>query len=390
MKVLLSAYACEPDKGSEPGTGWAWARAAASENDVWLLTRANNRTKIEAAMQQEPTLRLRPIYIDLPAWAHWWKRGPGGVHIYYFIWQKIARRRAKILHREERFDVAHHITFATDWLPAGVVGIRGLPAVWGPVGGTAPFPWALRRYLGMRGLAQELARVIIGGIGRRVFGDQMARSAAVVVAQNSEVARRFKRQNPIVEPNVAIRFDRSTRPPSLRSETDLVFVGRLVPWKGVAIAIDALTAPGMEGRKLTVIGAGPDRSRLRRRAENLGLANRVLFAGQLSRSEVSSFLEHSNALAFPSMHDSAGWAVAEAVAASRPVVTLALCGPQVIVERAGGGCSVAATKDASQAVARAIRLATAPTSPESVSDARLPSLLREWYGSAGSSGSTGL
>ena len=50
MKILVSAYACEPGKGSEPGAGWLWARAAARRHEVWVLTRANNREAIEAAL----------------------------------------------------------------------------------------------------------------------------------------------------------------------------------------------------------------------------------------------------------------------------------------------------------------------------------------------------
>ena len=39
MKVLLSAFACAPYRGSEPGVGWNWAMALAKYNDVVVLTR---------------------------------------------------------------------------------------------------------------------------------------------------------------------------------------------------------------------------------------------------------------------------------------------------------------------------------------------------------------
>jgi hypothetical protein len=38
MKVLLSALACEPDKGSEPEVGFRALLAAASHHEVWVLT----------------------------------------------------------------------------------------------------------------------------------------------------------------------------------------------------------------------------------------------------------------------------------------------------------------------------------------------------------------
>lgn len=36
MKILLSAYACEPNKGSEPGVGWSWATEYAKQHQVWV------------------------------------------------------------------------------------------------------------------------------------------------------------------------------------------------------------------------------------------------------------------------------------------------------------------------------------------------------------------
>ena len=38
LRVLLSAYACEPGKGSEAGNGWNWARELSRYEDVWVLT----------------------------------------------------------------------------------------------------------------------------------------------------------------------------------------------------------------------------------------------------------------------------------------------------------------------------------------------------------------
>ena len=54
MKILLSAYACEPNKGSEPGVGWHWAlELGYLGHDVWVLTRANNRPAIEAEQNRK-------------------------------------------------------------------------------------------------------------------------------------------------------------------------------------------------------------------------------------------------------------------------------------------------------------------------------------------------
>ena len=66
MKLLLSAYACEPSKGSEPGVGWNWAQALFRRGyDVHVITRSNNRRDIESAYKgQSPPITF--YYYDLP------------------------------------------------------------------------------------------------------------------------------------------------------------------------------------------------------------------------------------------------------------------------------------------------------------------------------------
>jgi hypothetical protein len=87
MKVLLSAYACEPGKGSEPGVGWNWVRQIAPFAEVWVITRSNNREAIEKALAEEPLPNVHWVYFDLPRWARFWKKGQRGVHLYYYLWQ---------------------------------------------------------------------------------------------------------------------------------------------------------------------------------------------------------------------------------------------------------------------------------------------------------------
>ena len=389
MKVLISAYACEPGEGSEPGAGWEWSRAAALEHEVWVLTRKNNAPAIERALANEPHLRLHPVYIDLPAWARFWKRGQRGVHLYYLLWQVLAWYRAKKLHREIRFDVAHHLTFAVDWLPAGIAWVKGLPLVWGPVGGATGTPWRMWRWLGWRGLLSEALREVTTRPLRKVIGDAIARQAALVVGQNPDVARRFARVARVVtEPNVVISPAQSGSK-ELRQRNGVkraVFAGRLIPWKGLPIAIEAIAmAPGWT---LDVYGDGPDRTRGERIARGLGVADRVRFHGQQPREAVLKALRQSAALVHPSMHEAAGWVVAEAVATGTPVLCLDRGGPPFIIAGAAG---IAVRADANAVTALGRQLVKLShqdsSSPEGNQRCRwtadrLPALLKRWYATA--------
>jgi glycosyltransferase involved in cell wall biosynthesis len=384
LKVLMSAYACEPGRGSEPGAGWAWARAAALRHDVWLLTRANQASMIEAALSREPSLRLHPVYLDLPARARFWKRGQRGVRTYYLIWQVLACRRARQLHEVIKFDVAHHVTFAVDSLPAGIAWVDDLPFVWGPVGGFASMQGVRWRWLGPRSYLKAVARQMATHLLRRALVARMVPRAALAVAQNHDVATVLSKASipVVVEPNVALEpADPSIESISLMPDGrwHAVYAGRLELFKGPGLAVTAISRPEADGWMLHLYGEGGDKRVIERLARRLGVAHRVIFHGHRPRTEVLAALRRAHALLFPSLHDSAGWSVGEAVSVGCPVVCIDRAGPSTIV-RSGEGVKVALVGDVASGIARALSSLDGRIAPSRRWDAaRLPELLTTWY-----------
>src|SRR5919106_4757910 len=86
--ILAIAYACDPSQGSEPGAGWMWSRLLSRLGRTTVITRKNNREPIEVALSSTPEAPLLDfVYVDLPAWARFWKRGKRGTRVYYLLWQ---------------------------------------------------------------------------------------------------------------------------------------------------------------------------------------------------------------------------------------------------------------------------------------------------------------
>jgi len=131
MKLLLSAYACEPNFGSEGGVGWNIVRALSENYDLSVLTRANNEELISSS-DEVWVKKVNWIYTDPPKWLCFWKKGARGVQLYYILWQIYALKRV----RKEKvdYDVVHHVTFGRYWVPSFLVKL-GKPFVFGPVGG---------------------------------------------------------------------------------------------------------------------------------------------------------------------------------------------------------------------------------------------------------------
>ncbi len=141
MKVLLSAYACEPGVGSEGGIGWNWTRQVALRNPCVLITRKNNVQAIRAAAEREGLDNLRVVGFDLPYWMRFWKRKGRGALAYFYLWQLSQIPLARRLDREHDFDLVQHLTFASSWIPSGLAFV-GKPFLWGPVGQHPRIPQA--------------------------------------------------------------------------------------------------------------------------------------------------------------------------------------------------------------------------------------------------------
>ena len=165
-----------------------------------------------------------------------------------------------------------------------------------------------------------------------------------------------------------------------------MFVGRLLPWKGLALAVAALAEPAATAWSLDVYGQGPERDRCRRLAERLGVAGRVAFLGHQPREAVLGAFAGADAMLFPSMHDSGGFVVAEALSLGCPVVCLDRAGPGVLVQD-GWGAKVPVGSDAVPRLAEALGRITARIPPVHRWDSdRLGGYCDQWYTEAVAAG----
>jgi glycosyltransferase involved in cell wall biosynthesis len=103
----------------------------------------------------------------------------------------------------------------------------------------------------------------------------------------------------------------------------------LIYWKGAHLAIKAIAQTS--DATLTLAGDGPSRRGLERLAARLGVSSRVTFVGQVSSAQVQALYERHDVLLFPSLQDSGGLVVLEAMAAALPVVCVNLGGPGLSV-----------------------------------------------------------
>jgi glycosyltransferase involved in cell wall biosynthesis len=336
MKVLLSAYACEPHKGGESGIGWHWAvEVARLGHDVWVLTRANNRQAIEDA---GPSLaNLRFIYYDLPPALLTLKKRTPFLQCYYALWQWGAYHSIRTLHQRERFDVVQHVTFGV-FRHASFMGRLGIPFVFGPVGGGERTPFHLRMDYGFRGHVLDALRDAANLVCRAnpwLHETFTAARLILVKTPHTGVAlpsRYHQKVRHVIEIG---SNETAEQPPAGRSDRSFrfLFVGRLLYWKGLQYGLRAFATllRDVPNARLTIVGAGPEERRWRRLSRGLGLAHAVEWIGWIPHADVGGRYRGHDVFLFPSLHDSSGTVILEAMSYGLPVVCFDLGGPGVLV-----------------------------------------------------------
>ena len=343
MRVLLSAYACEPGKGSEQGVGWHWAtELALLGHEVDVITRSNNRSIIERAMAQTPISDLHFHYYDLPSWAKWWKRGPRGVHLYYSLWQRGAYRLARHLIDKIEFDVVHHLTFGVFRQPS-FMGRLGLPFVVGPLGGGERTPPLLRKGFGTSNAFQETLRDVSNNLARRNPSvAAMLREATLILCKTREtiaILPAAYHEKSLVRLEIGLEPERITGESTRAAgSADFLYAGRLIYWKGLHLALRAFSELKIDHPSATfaIIGAGPDEPWFRQLSVTLGIQESVRWLGKISHEDIWSHYRRYTAFVFPSLHDSSGNVLLEAMSQALPVICLDTGGPGSLVSPSCG------------------------------------------------------
>lgn len=337
MNILLSAYACSPILGSEPGVGWRWALELSKRHTVTVLTHPFFEEAISAALQCDPNKNLRIVYYEPQGLGIRRKRGSLNPRWYYIAWQIGAYRIARQLIEREKFGLVHHITWGTYRFPS-FMGFLSIPFVMGPVGGGEKSPMRLLRYMPFKDKLREFLRNVVVLLGKfDPIGHICLSRAKLVLCKTEESARGL----PIKQGNNVVVAQEIGAPECIHREPaegafgkiHLMYAGRLVGLKGVHFAIRAIAVAVSRGidAKLTIIGDGPLERHLRTLAKSLGVDQQVEFKGFMPQQELLGFYQRADAFLFPSLHDSSGNVVVEALSRGLPVICLDLGGPKYFV-----------------------------------------------------------
>lgn len=341
-KLLMVAYACNPEGIGEYWLGWGWAEQAAKRYEVHLITPPDSRAAVE---QHARRCGIQPHFVSPPESAGRWMKLLRGRSEYLRmnLWQRRVAEYAAELHRQVGFFLVHQTTFHSFRVPFRSAQL-GIPSVWGPIAGGEEIPPGFHRFLGSANFSERVRQfanrpwLLLPAIR------QSLRQASLVFVSNRTslnfLPARFREKYVVLPPNALRPEDeklvvRPARKPG-SEPFHILYAGWCVATRAVPLVFEAIVHSGLKDFRFSVLGEGPALPFWKQEAARLGLVDRVQFTGKVPYAEAQRYYQEADVLVFPALRDSGGSALLEAMARGLPLICLDWGGPGEMVDEHSG------------------------------------------------------
>lgn len=345
LRVLLIAEAANPEWVSVPLVGWKAAAALRQVADVHIITQIRNR---EAFLRQGLIEGTDFTAIDSEAIAAPFYRiaerlrggaGKGWTTLtaiqsltYPYFEHLVWKQFGKAI-RSGAFDIVHRVTPLSPTSPSSLAAKckrADVPFILGPLNGGLPWP---KGFNDARAKEKEWLSFIrsVYSLSPAIRATYRNASTIIVGSRHTQSEVDGYGTPTVYIPENGIdpqSFKAVHKTPLTNRKLKAIFVGRLVPYKGADVAIEACTeAMRKERLELEIVGDGPEMQGLTTLAQDLGVSNWVTFSGWIPHSEIPSRLAAADILVFPSIREFGGGVVLEAMACGTVPIVVDYGGP---------------------------------------------------------------
>ena len=350
LSILINAYACSPNMGSEPGMAWNWCVNLAKHCELHIITEGEFRDKIETVLPTLPQGKnmhfyYNPVSDEIRKMC--WNQGDWRFYKHYRYWQWKTYLMAKEIIQQHHIDIIHQLNMIGFREPGYLWKIEHKPFVWGPIGGLKQFPDAYMQGAGlnMKIFNKLKNRINIYQIKHDKRVDLALKKANLLISSipdSYKAIKRYKGLESVIIPETGcflekenfIRIDKSNR-----TGLNLLWVGKFDFRKQLEIALRTIAAlKHLQDVKLIICGTGTEQqtSYYKTLASNLGITQQVVWKGSLPNKDVLTEMCNADLFFFTSVSEDTSTVVLEAVSYNLPVLCFNTCGMGYVINEKVG------------------------------------------------------
>lgn len=347
MNILINAYACAPNWGSEQGMAWHWIIELAKMHNLYIITEGEWKKEIEEAValldvKDNIHFYYNPVSDKIRTMC--WNQGDWRFYWYYRKWQKKTLTIARQICSEHRIDIIHQLNMIGFREPGYLWNIYDTNYVWGPVGGMEIVPLS---YLSGMPLSKKTKYIVKNMLNHlqirystRVY--KAIHRADIVIAATQGTYNNFVKLHhikpvymneagcTISEQHTAHNFN--------KDQLDILWVGRFLDTKKLDIAIRTIAKVKDLPVFLHIVGSGSDaeNAMYQQMADKMGISNNIKWYGKLANKKVQEMMNQMDLFLFTSVLEGTPHVVLEAITNCLPILCIDTCGQGQLVNEAIG------------------------------------------------------
>lgn len=347
LKILINAYACSPNMGSEPGMAWNWCINLAKHCELHIITEGEFRDKIETILPTLPQGKnmhfyYNPVSDEIRKMC--WNQGDWRFYKYYKEWQWKTYLMAKDICQHRHIDILHQLNMIGFREPGYLWKIPNIPFAWGPIGGLKQFPTA---YLEGCGLKMKLFNHIknIINIAQIKYDKRVNKAfnrADLLISSipdSYKAIKKYKHLESTIIPETGCFDIQENIVKNFKDEClHIMWVGKFDFRKQLPLALHILKATHNHSFHLDIYGSGNEIQVLEAHnlAKKLGLEQFVTWYGNQPNNIVIEAMKKAHIFLFTSINEDTSTVVLEAVSNQLPVVCFDTCGMGYVINEKVG------------------------------------------------------
>lgn len=342
LKVLINAYACSPNTGSEPGMAWNWCTHLAKFCELYIITEGEFRSKIEKVISDLPQGNNMHFYynpVSEKIRKMCWNQGDWRFYKHYRNWQIKTYEIALQIINNEEIDIIHQLNMIGFREPGYLWKIENKPFIWGPIGGLKQFPVSYLKGAGIKmkffNLLKNQLNICQLKHSNRV--DKALKQADLLISSipDSYIAiKKHKGYESVIIPETGCYSTDIERSLNFENEEfHILWVGKFDFRKQLFLALKSLAATKNKKFILDIYGDGSTEQKLKGKelAVSLDITNQVIWHGNQSNEQVMNAMREAHLFFFTSVNEDTSTVVLEAISNRLPVLCFNACGFGAIV-----------------------------------------------------------